>query len=317
MVPRRRPRPVEDGVPGRTVHLMLEGDEATVVISRADGRALRNRLRPFVEHARPSSIGSVRLTTSDPAAADGLRLSTQLREARLAALLGLSTTDGDAPGAGSLEALVRRTAEVYARSLTDKTRATYRRRWAGFSRFCGERELVALPATSASVMAYLAWLLDSEPAPSLSTMRGLVYAVNRIHREMDLRAPGDDPALMAMMRGLSASVPPRRAPQQVAALRIEDLRTVMRSLDRVDAVVVRDAALIRLTLAGATPGHLARLRWRDVRINREDALLGERDVKNGGGWPAGVGSRPCLTARSGARCGPCGGGERSPVLPQS
>jgi integrase len=204
-----------------------------------------------------------------------------MRDARVQALLGLQT--GTTPAAGSqvLDDLVERTASIYAQSLAEATRATYRRRWAAFTSWCEQLGLQALPADAAIVMAYLAAQIAADPQPSLSTLRGMVNAINRVHRELDQPAPGDDPALAMLMRGLSRSVPSSRNVEQMSALRIEELRSVCRSLDHPNPTVLRDAALIRLHLAGVALDVLARLRWQDVRFDKAKVVLGERRAKNG------------------------------------
>lgn len=274
--PRHRTRGRDE--PSRPVELSLDGASYLVTMTRAEERALRSRLRPFLDRSRHvhQAQGAAELEQSQ-------RLSVRMREARVQALLGLgqtSTVGGNAASAG-LQALVDRSAEIYARSLADQTRACYRRRWIKFSAWCNERGLIDLPADPATVMAYLAFQVGADPQPALSTLRGQVNAINRVHREFDLRRPADDPALGMLLRGLSRTVSAPVNTSRISALRIEELRTVCRFLDHPNPVGVRDAALLRLYAAGVSVPVLARLRWQDVRFERDGMLLGERLTKNG------------------------------------
>lgn len=135
-----------------------------------------------------------------------------------------------------------------------------------------------LPASAELVMTYLADLIKSDPPPALNTLRGRVAAINKVHAESDLPVPGDDPVLSLMMRGLSRTVPRPAAHNQIAALRIADLRDVLRHLAHPDPVLVRDGALLHLWTCGVDAGHLARLRWGDIHIRDTHAELALRSA---------------------------------------
>ena len=275
-----RARARRQAEPERTVRLGLDGQSYDVTLTRAEERELRARLRPYVEAAR-----EVVPTEPQDQGRPVPRLSERLRQARVQALLGVragpaADPDREADTPSGLEALFERTAQIYAQSLAPGTRATYRRRWAHFDRWCSAHGVRSLPADAGTVMLYLAGLLDDVPPPSLSTLRGRASAVNRVHVECDLPPPGDDPAVAMLMRGLSRSVPSRAPEDPVRALRIEELRLVCRTLDCPDPIVVRDAALLRLRLAGVPAGALSRLRWRDVRWRDDGVELGLRTALN-------------------------------------
>jgi integrase len=278
VIPAQRRNMRRQDLPTRTVHLSVDDIEVDVTMTRQEERRLRRDLQPYLAVAR--RIEPARAAES--LAQQPVRLSQQLREARVAALLGLP-----APGTAHqrpaepqpLDALVERTAQLYAKSLADQTRATYRRRFLAFTAWCDERQLQALPAEPATLMLFVADQVAREHPPSLSTVRGYVHAINRVHLELDVRAPADDTAVSMLMRGLS-HVLRGAADNPISALRVDDLRAVCRHLDHPDPVVVRDAAILRLVLAGVTPAVVARLRWSDIRFDKERMLLGERLAKN-------------------------------------
>lgn len=267
----------QDGLPTRTLHLEIDGQSVDVAMTRAEERVFRRRLRPFLDVARHLAVAEAARSET---AVRTPTLSQQLREARVTALLGLPSVPAPgSSGSATLDLLVERTAGLYAKSLADETRATYRRRFATFSSWCDKHALSALPADPTTLMLFLADMVDREPQPSLSTLRSFVNAINRVHIELDMNSPSDDGAVRKLMHGLS-HVATSSQPQQISALRVEDLRAVCRHLEHPDAVVVRDAAVVRLVLAGVPVAVIARLRWQDVRFDRAKVVLGERPAKN-------------------------------------
>jgi integrase len=266
-------RRVRDRAPTRQVRLSLDGATWVTTMGRAEEKDLRRRLAPFIRAAR-----AVPEHPLGEAGSHAPVLSDRLREARVSALLGETV---DVPeNAPALERLVATTAALYAKSLADQTRRTYARRWLQFVAWCDGHELRALPAEPSTLMLFLTDMIARSPQPSLSTLRGWCNAVNRIHLEHDVAAPGDDPVVGMMMRALSHAVPPAEPVDPISALRVEDLRAVCRHLDHPDALIVRDAAIIKLVLAGVPNGIIARLRWADSRFDRDRVLLGERHNKN-------------------------------------
>lgn len=270
----QRGMPRRDGVPTRQIRLSLENQTVEATMTRAEERELRRRLQPFISRARPLPAAAVR----EPATAATPTLSDQLRRARVSALLGEPGPESDS--AVPLDRLVAATATIYAKGLADQTRKTYARRWRQFTAWCDSHELQSLPADPTTLLLFLTDMIDRQPQPSLSTLRGWCNAINRLHLEHDQAAPGDDPSVAMMMRALSHAVPASIPANPVTALRIEALRAVCRHLDHPDAVVVRDAAVVRLVLAGVPRPVIARLRWQDVRFDRGRMLLGERHAKN-------------------------------------
>jgi integrase len=253
--------------------MSIDGQSVAVVMTRAEERQMRMTLRPFIQAAR-------RVEPIQQDHPPSVALSDRVRAARVQALLGVVHATPTRVENGPLDALVERAAEVYSKSLADQTRATYRRRWLQFESWCARHGVPATPADATTVMLYLADLIDQEPQPSLSTLRGRVNAINRVHLELDLPVPGDDPSMAMLMRGLSRSIPRTTQAQLITALRVEDLRAICAALDHPDPVVVRDAALLRLHLAGVSCGALSRLRWCDIRFRSDHMLLGTRRALN-------------------------------------
>lgn len=253
--------------PRRRVRLSLDGVDAVVSLTPLQEQQLRLRLAPYVAAARHVNA---------PRTGD---LPSVMRQARLRALLRLpDALPGDMEFSEEFRQLVDRAAEVYARSLGDSTAATYRRRWEQFCTWCAAHDKEPLPAPAELVMTYLADLIRTDPPPALNTLRGRVAAINKVHAESDLPVPGDDPLLTMMMRGLSRTVAQPPVHDRIAALRISDLRDVMRHLGHPEPQVVRDRALLHLHAAGIGVGHLSRLTWSDVRLHRNFVEFDLRDA---------------------------------------
>lgn len=252
----------------RRVRLALDGVDCAVAVTPEQEQRLRRTLAPYIAKARP---------VDRQGAPGGEDLQAAMRSARLRALLRLPDDQpADQHFTEEFRRLVDAAAEVYARSLGDQTAATYRRRWVQFSQWCQAHEYEPLPASAELVMTYLADLIASDPPPALNTLRGRIAAINKIHAESDLPVPGDDPVLSLMMRGLSRTVQRTGPQERIAALRIADLRDVLRHLAHPDPVVVRDGALLHLSACGVGTGHLSRLRWQDVRVHATYAELALR-----------------------------------------
>jgi integrase len=204
-------------------------------------------------------------------------LGERLRDARLAALLRPTGPVSKPPRSDALDALIDRTAEVYSRALTDRTRLSYASRWRQFERWCRVKGLEALPAAPETAMMFLADAAGGDAPASLSTLRGRIAAINRVHVEAGHPAPGDDPAMSMLLRGLGRSLDRSPRADPISALRISELREVLRSMNDVDPRLVRDRALIALLEVGAGHEDLSRLRWEDVAVRGSGLRLMLRD----------------------------------------
>ena len=200
-------------------------------------------------------------------------LSGLLSEARLAAFLGSNPAGERASDLSpDMQQLIRRTAEIYAASVSVQTRRDYGRRWQRFQTWCESEGEQSLPADPVVVMAFLA---DQNQSLALSTLRGLIAAIGRVHVEAGFPPPSRDPRMQMYLRGLRRSLwdGPPAAP--VDALRIMELRRVCEALDGAmrDPVRVRDRCMLMLRLTGLSCTELARLRWSQISVNTEGVRI--------------------------------------------
>ncbi len=213
----------------------------------------------------------------------------RLHRARVEGFLAAGGRDAESASRGPsddpLAALIDRTAAIYKNAIRDDTRQAYARRWGKFERWCEAHRFTSMPAEPETVMLFLAGMIEDDDSTSLNTLRGYSAAVGRVHREAGQPAPNDSPLLSQFMRGLARHTeiqPPR--PVQTGALRISEVRQVMRHLDTlaVDARAVRDAAMLALHGVGLGDGQIERFNWADLCFNNDgSATVRIRSVRAG------------------------------------
>ena len=128
------------------------------------------------------------------------------------------TPEIDAPdGLDAASAELAATNEILRSSLAEGTVDGYRSSWADWEQFCAGRGWTALPADARHVAMYLTVVgadiadgalardEDGNPLPGRlrpNTVAHRVTAINKVHHLACLPAPGDDPSVAAVVRGL-------------------------------------------------------------------------------------------------------------------
>lgn len=152
----------------------------------------------------------------------------------------------------SVAALPARNAEFAAKAKTyaaeaqaKNTRLAYASDWATFSEWCVAQGVSALPATAATVTA---WLIDTAGVVAVTTQRRRISAIIDMHRKANL--PLD--LSSAGYRDVWAGIRRRhgRPPAKKAALVTNALRDAIEALPE-NMAGVRDRALLLLGFAGA------------------------------------------------------------------
>jgi site-specific recombinase XerD len=147
-----------------------------------------------------------------------------------------------APPTAELEA-----AADYARAeKAAATRRAYRTDFAIFRAWCAGRRIEALPATPATVAAFLAWEASRCTRPS--TIGRRVAAIRYAHKLEGLPVPTDDERVRATVRGIRRSVgtaPNKKTPATA------DRIVAMAPIAGGRLADVRDRALLLLGFAGA------------------------------------------------------------------
>lgn len=187
-----------------------------------------------------------------------------------------------ADGLAGAPAELAATNEVLEHSLAAGTVANYRSSWADWERFCAERGWRSLPADPHQVAMYLTVVGaevadgalarddDGNPLPGRlrpNTVAHRLTAINKAHTVAGHALPGEDPGVVAVVRGLrrmfgSAPVLAK------AALDLPLLERLLAAIDETPVETLRDLALVAVVHAtSATSGQLARLEWDHVDLS--------------------------------------------------
>jgi site-specific recombinase XerC len=159
-------------------------------------------------------------------------------------------TDGQATAlapAGSPDELAPRS----ARPESPETRRLYARDWTAFTTWCAAVQQTALPASAATVAAFLA---QAGPRHSVGTLARRVSAIASWHRQHGFVAPTRDPPIKSVLYAARCSAIPRHRPQ-LAPAQLVRLATACGG----DLTGLRDRALLLLAASGLGPASLVGL----------------------------------------------------------
>ena len=87
--------------------------------------------------------------------------------------------------------------------LAESTAGTYSSHWAKFQRYCEDTDVQCLPASTATVLAYVGWLAD-EGQVKASSLQQYLSAINRVHRDFDEEAPALGHHIAVQRQGMGA-----------------------------------------------------------------------------------------------------------------
>lgn len=148
----------------------------------------------------------------------------------------------------TLDAELARAEHYAASALAPATLRAYERDWRLFAGWCAERSAQAIPATPATVAAFLAAEADRGFRPVTIGRRAAAIAV--AHRAQDHPNPCDSGAVAAVMSGIRrehGTRPLRRA----APLELDPLARLVEPIDASTRAGRRDRAMLLLGFAGA------------------------------------------------------------------
>ncbi len=156
-------------------------------------------------------------------------------------------------------------AKKYARkSKADNTLRTYKTFWAEFENYAAQRGEPSLPASPETVIEYLVDLADA--GAKVSTIAVKLAAIAWAHRTNAAPDPTVYEAVKAVMSGIRRDK--RIAPQKKAAVTLDELRAMVKTLDTSTLAGKRDKALLLVGFAGAfRRSELVGLDVADLRLN--------------------------------------------------
>lgn len=164
-----------------------------------------------------------------------------------------------------------RIGKAIAAGRAESTRRSYAWQWQRFERWCTGRSATAMPATAATVCAYLTDFAAYGVAAG--TIECACAAIAAEHETEGRANPIADPAVKAVRRGIRRTLgtAPRR---QSRPLSTDEIRRMVTQIDRTTARGARDAALILLGFASALRrSELAGLDIADVEAKPEGLLV--------------------------------------------
>lgn len=208
--------------------------------------------------------------------------------------------DQDGSAVDPAYAYVARLAAIDAQaaqdSLAPATRDAYRRAWAVFERWAEDNTLTALPATAATVRAFVAHLRDRTVPASLPTINQHLSAIWARHADLGLPSARQDGQLRLRLQGY-ARQDQERLVRQMSALMVGDVQRILtvmaenldrdrRELDdprarrKAELVHARDRAVVLVGLATALRrSELARVEVGDLREDAEGFVITPRWTK--------------------------------------
>lgn len=181
-----------------------------------------------------------------------------------------------------LEELEAKIAGAVQASRAPSTLAAYRRDWADFTMWCDHNNLASMPASPATVAAYLVELgehRDDRKPRAISTIQRRKAAISEAHKLAGETNPCLDPLVKQVTKGLrrQLGVAPKN---RKAGLSTADVRAIVGGLDGTRLIDVRDRALLLLGFATAMRrSELVALEVTDVEDHAEGLLVHRRTSK--------------------------------------
>jgi integrase len=175
------------------------------------------------------------------------------------------------PGAEELGA---RAAAFARNSKAPATERAYASDWRGFEAWCNGAGLAALPASPATVGAYLA---DRAGNLKVATLGRRIAAIITAHRMAGFQLDGKHPAISAVLGGIARRFGARQDAK--TAILTAELRRLLRALPAT-AAGTRDAAILLIGFAGAVRrSELAALDVEDLEVGDQGLIVTIRRSK--------------------------------------
>lgn len=172
---------------------------------------------------------------------------------------------------------VTRISETIAAGRAESTHRSYASSWRRFERWCTQRGIDGLPATSATVCAYLTDYAGQGVAAG--TIECSCAAIADAHHREGQPNPVADETVRAVRRGIRRTLgtAPRR---QSRPLNTDDIRQMLGGIDRTTVKGIRAAAVILLGFASALRrSELAGLDLDDIEQKSDGLLVHVRKSK--------------------------------------
>ena len=160
----------------------------------------------------------------------------------------------------------------YARKGLDgaaNTKRAYQTDLKYYRSWCAETNQVEMPATAATLAAYVSHLADTHKWASINRK---LSAIRKLHELNNLDLPTKDRAFRAVMEGIKRTNGVRQ--KQAPAFKMKELKNILRGIDTTTNAGLRDKCLILLGFAGAyRRSELVSLNIEDVHFSDDGAII--------------------------------------------
>jgi integrase len=172
----------------------------------------------------------------------------------------------------NLEALRERGADLEAKRRSSATRKVYAREIAAFDAWTAAAGFPSDPGNPVAVYGYLAHLADRK---ALATIRKVAACLSSIAKERGHVSPLKNDRIAGLLSGLRRETAEKGIRQaERAALPLDDLRTMLATLDLTTLTGQRDAAILLLGFTGAMRrSEIVALDLEDLRFVPEGATI--------------------------------------------
>lgn len=165
------------------------------------------------------------------------------------------------------------------------TQGNYQRLWETFQAYCTQNSLVSIPATTATICAYLGYIYDRGSVRG-GSIRPYIAAIAAKHRTLGLSYPTTSGQVSQTRRGFRARDagrnygPPQRSSPLPTCVASYALTQAFASMENEDFLGLRRFGLLALTfLLCARPGSTRELQAQDVDPHPEVVAVQMRRVK--------------------------------------
>lgn len=187
---------------------------------------------------------------------------------------------------GGLAGLAAEALRFHAAADSPNTRRAYAIAWRDFEKWCRSHRVEPLPASPATVAAFLTDCARRMKVSSIELRRA---AIARAHRDAKLLSPTENPEIRRLLRGIRREK--RVAPSRARPLMTRDVRSIVAKLPG-SLIGLRDRALCLLGFAGALRrSELVALDVSDLEFQRDGIIVTLRRSKTdqeGAGMTRGV-----------------------------
>jgi len=134
-----------------------------------------------------------------------------------------------------------------AESVAPRTREAYAYQWRTFTAWCDAQGVIALPASAATIAAYLADRAERAWKPASIGLA--LVAIRTAHKAAGVEHATSHPAVVATMKGIRRTL--GTAQRRAAPVVVDELRAMVDALPADSLGAVRDRALLVVGMAGA------------------------------------------------------------------